>query len=83
MCLAIEANVLATFSGTVEGAIISRERGAGGFGYDSLFVPEGFTETFGELPAETKNRLSHRARALERSREFLIKIVDATNHRPA
>jgi XTP/dITP diphosphohydrolase len=56
--------VLAYFSGVVEGAIIAKERGAGGFGYDPLFIPEGFGETFAELGGETKNRLSHRGRAL-------------------
>jgi XTP/dITP diphosphohydrolase len=56
--------VLAHFSGAVEGAIIQSEKGEGGFGYDPLFVPEGFGETFAELGAETKNRLSHRGRAL-------------------
>jgi XTP/dITP diphosphohydrolase len=55
---------LAHFSGSVEGAIIHSEKGEGGFGYDPLFVPEGFGETFAELVAETKNRLSHRGRAL-------------------
>jgi XTP/dITP diphosphohydrolase len=53
------------FSGSVEGVIINLEKGAGGFGYDPLFVPEGHCETFAELGAEIKNRLSHRGRALE------------------
>ena len=53
-----------TFSGAVEGRVVLQERGEGGFGYDALFVPDGFEQTFGELPLETKNHLSHRARAL-------------------
>ena len=53
----------ATFDGTVEGTIIDAERGDGGFGYDSLFVPDGFCETFAQLPDSIKNTLSHRARA--------------------
>ena len=69
--------VLGTFSGAVEGAIVAEERGAGGFGYDPLFVPEGFTQTFGELPAATKNGLSHRACALAQAGEFLRNSVDA------
>lgn len=77
MALARGDEVLGTFSGAVEGAIVGSESGAGGFGYDPLFVPAGFDRTFGELPAETKNGLSHRARALAGVREFLIKIVDA------
>jgi XTP/dITP diphosphohydrolase len=83
MCIASAGQVLGTFSGAVEGAIIDTERGRGGFGYDPLFVPEGYSETFGELPLEIKNRLSHRARALVAAREFLIKFVDAPDAAPA
>ena len=64
IALARAGQVLAHFSGSVEGSIIGSEKGAGGFGYDPLFVPEGFGETFAELGADTKNRLSHRGRAL-------------------
>lgn len=53
------------FSGAVEGAILENPRGEGGFGYDPLFVPDGFDKSFAELGAEVKNGLSHRARALE------------------
>jgi XTP/dITP diphosphohydrolase len=52
------------FEGVCEGRIEFAPRGRGGFGYDPLFVPIEFTQTFGELPEETKNRLSHRAKAL-------------------
>ena len=58
---------MAAFSGAVEGTLLREERGPGGFGYDPLFVPDGFTETFAELPASTKNQLSHRSRALEKA----------------
>ncbi len=51
--------------GTVEGHILLEERGEGGFGYDPMFVPDGYDKTFGELPAETKNEISHRANALK------------------
>ena len=61
---------LAAFSGSVEGVIINQEKGSGGFGYDSLFVPEGHCETFAELGAEVKNILSHRSRALEGLRSW-------------
>ena len=53
-----------TVSGSCEGVIIDELRGAQGFGYDPLFVPDGFKETFAELPAEVKNKISHRANAL-------------------
>ena len=69
--LACDGTRIGDFDGTVEGTLVSSERGAGGFGYDPLFVPEGFAETFGELPAEVKNRLSHRARALGQAVDFL------------
>ena len=59
--------------GICEGRIIEAPRGTGGFGYDPLFVPEGYQETFGELPLETKNRLSHRAKALGLMSEILRK----------
>ena len=61
---------LAAFSGSIEGVIINQEKGSGGFGYDSLFVPEGHCETFAELGAEVKNTLSHRSRALEGLRSW-------------
>lgn len=53
-----------TFEGTVEGTITCEERGEGGFGYDALFLPDGYTQTFAELPAEVKNDISHRGRAM-------------------
>jgi len=68
--LARAGRKLATFSGVVEGVIADQPKGAGGFGYDPLFVPQGFFETFGQLPAGTKNLLSHRARALNKLREW-------------
>lgn len=52
-------------SGIVRGRIAEEEYGEGGFGYDPVFIPEGYDKTFGELPAEIKNSISHRARALQ------------------
>ncbi|MGC3944864.1 MAG: RdgB/HAM1 family non-canonical purine NTP pyrophosphatase [Chryseolinea sp.] len=71
MALAQAGTTLAVFSGAVEGSVILSEAGAGGFGYDPLFIPEGHTETFGVLPVEVKNQLSHRARALSQVIEWL------------
>lgn len=71
MALAQAGVTQAVFSGSVEGRILLQEQGVGGFGYDPLFVPEGFTETFGLLPSEVKNQLSHRARALTQVMEWL------------
>ena len=63
--LARGGNILADFSGAVEGHILQRNQGEGGFGYDPLFVPEGYERSFAELGEEIKNGLSHRSRALE------------------
>jgi len=54
---------LLTFEGRVEGRIAREPRGTGGFGYDPVFIPEGHTQTFGELPDEIKQSISHRALA--------------------
>ena len=58
--------------GEVRGVMATEERGESGFGYDALFIPEGYDKTFGELPAEVKNTISHRARALERMRSLIV-----------
>jgi XTP/dITP diphosphohydrolase len=72
-CLALvrDGQVLHVSHGTVEGHILPQEQGTGGFGYDALFVPEGYADSFGVLPPEVKNQLSHRARALEDMRAWL------------
>ena len=59
------------FEGTVEGHILREKRGSSGFGYDPVFVPEGYTESFAELGEEIKNQISHRARAVQKLAEFL------------
>lgn len=60
-----DAGLVGTAEGEVRGAITEGPRGDGGFGYDPVFVPDGYSETFAELPAEVKNRLSHRGNALK------------------
>ena len=62
---------IAVFDGAVEGIIATEEKGENGFGYDPTFIPDGHCETFGQLPAETKHRLSHRGRALAKLKEWL------------
>ncbi len=57
--------------GEVEGRLLLEESGENGFGYDPLFVPLGYDESFGVIDSEVKNRISHRARALEELREKL------------
>ncbi|MGI6205811.1 MAG: XTP/dITP diphosphatase [Anaerovoracaceae bacterium] len=58
-----------TARGECSGRILRSQRGEGGFGYDPLFVPDGYEETFAELSGEQKNRISHRARALAALKE--------------
>ena len=59
------------FEGIVEGKLIEEARGNAGFGYDPVFVPEGFMETFAEMGVDVKNKISHRAKAVEQLKKFL------------
>ena len=61
------------FEGIVTGTILREKRGTMGFGYDSIFVPDGKICTFAEMELTEKNTVSHRARAFEKLREFLLK----------
>jgi XTP/dITP diphosphohydrolase len=65
LALASEGKLLGTFDGAVEGTIVDQPRGSAGFGYDPVFQPMGFTQTFAELSPTEKNRISHRARAIQ------------------
>jgi len=69
--LARYGDLLGTFEGTAEGRIAATPRGESGFGYDPIFVPDGFEQTFGELPTEVKNTISHRAKAIGALRDRL------------
>lgn len=60
------------FEGTVKGTITHTEKGADGFGYDSIFIPEGYDKTFAELGEEIKNKISHRAEAVKKLAKFLL-----------
>ena len=77
LALARSGQLVAQFMGAAEGEIAAAPRGMHGFGYDPVFVPAGFTQTFAELAAATKNRISHRAFAIAELREFLRTRADA------
>lgn len=62
------------FEGIVAGNITTEKLGAGGFGYDPIFIPEGYRETFAQLSIETKNKISHRGKALKK----LMKLLQTT-----
>jgi XTP/dITP diphosphohydrolase len=59
------------FEGIVEGSITEKQSGANGFGYDPVFVPDGYDKTFAEMPAALKNQISHRGRAIAKLAAFL------------
>ena len=60
--------------GIVKGTIATEEKGTNGFGYDPVFVPEGYSQTFAELPSDVKNTMSHRANAIKKLKEVLINL---------
>ena len=59
------------FEGIVKGTIISEKHGEGGFGYDPIFLPDGFEQTFAQMQLSEKNKISHRGRALRKMVEWL------------
>ncbi len=75
LALARAGEVRGIFQGVVEGFLLTAEQGGQGFGYDPLFVPDGHEDSFGVLPAEVKNSMSHRARALAAFQQWLSSQV--------
>lgn len=70
MCLIWDGEVY-YFEGICEGTIITEKRGEEGFGYDPIFIPTGYDQTFGEIPSDIKNRISHRGKAVRKMVDFL------------
>ncbi len=75
IALALPDGTARTAEGACAGRIAEAPRGTGGFGYDPLFIPDGYDRTFAELGEEVKNRISHRAHALRRAREMILEIA--------
>ena len=71
LCLLNTFGDVMFFDGSCEGSIATEARGAEGFGYDPIFLPEGYQETFGELGESHKSKLSHRAKAVNSLRAYL------------
>lgn len=65
---------LHTFEGIVRGEITHERKGEGGFGYDAVFLPEGYANTFAQMSADQKNSISHRGRALQKLSAFLREV---------
>jgi XTP/dITP diphosphohydrolase len=61
-----------TFEGIIEGSITTGKRGTGGFGYDAVFLPDGYNKTFAEMIPEEKNKISHRAKAVKAFTDYLL-----------
>jgi XTP/dITP diphosphohydrolase len=73
--VADENGLVETVESICNGMIIEEERGGGGFGYDPLFIPDGQVKTFGELSPDVKNRISHRAKALQKAWAVLSRYL--------
>jgi XTP/dITP diphosphohydrolase len=71
----VDANSTICFEGVVKGEIATELSGTGGFGYDPLFIPAGYNQTFGTLPREVKLKLSHRSRAINSLFEYLKSLT--------
>lgn len=71
ICL-IEGGEEHFFEGIVNGCIIRERKGGAGFGYDPVFMPDGYSETFAEMGNDKKNKISHRARAVQKLCEYLM-----------
>ena len=69
----MSSNDTLQFEGIVEGAIVHEPKGDKGFGYDPVFIPNGYQKTFAELSSNEKNKISHRANAIEKLVAFIEK----------
>ncbi len=77
----VDKGIERTTEGICPGVLAEAPRGTNGFGYDPIFIPDGFNRTYAELTAEEKNRISHRSRAFEKMREVLSSLFTVPEHR--
>jgi XTP/dITP diphosphohydrolase len=68
----VTTSITKQFEGILRGMILTEKRGTGGFGYDPIFLPDGYSKTLAEMGAEEKNQISHRAKAIGKLVDFLV-----------
>ena len=66
-----DGKILKIFKGTVWGKVVPKSRGTSGFGFDFVFVPDGYRQTYAQMPSAVKNKISHRAMALKKLKDYL------------
>jgi XTP/dITP diphosphohydrolase len=71
----VDNGVEEVFTGTIEGTIAHHPAGSEGFGYDPVFIPEGYAQTFAEIGTHIKNKISHRAKAMEKLKNYLSSVL--------
>ncbi|MDO4661699.1 MAG: RdgB/HAM1 family non-canonical purine NTP pyrophosphatase [Tissierellia bacterium] len=76
----VDGNDINFFSGRIDGEILKQEMGEGGFGYDSIFKPKDYDLSFSQMGAKEKNKISHRANALRKFREFILDNYEVCNN---
>jgi len=69
-----DGSKIQTFEGEVKGVLATQERGSDGWGFDPIFIPNGYDQTYAEMGEEKKNRISHRAIAMSKFKDFLLKV---------
>ena len=76
IALVLEDKEIITMTGEIKGSIAVENMGSNGFGYDPLFIPEGYDRSFAQLGHEIKNKISHRAKALEELKKIITKLLE-------
>ena len=79
IAIAVNGKVIKTFYGEVSGRLAEKPSGSNGFGYDPIFIPDGYDRTFAELGSDIKDKISHRANAMKKVKEFVLSEINALN----